>query len=140
MDLFLAGTDTTSTVMNWIILFFALNQNVQEKARDILKSAKNPHHIPYVRACIYEAMRLSPIATVPPARQASSDIWFGEYIIPKGTCILFNLYSPHHDKAYWGDDVDSFRPERLLDATGAELDPGKIERLAPFGFGISTFI
>jgi len=38
MDLFLAGAETTSTIMNWIILYMTLNQEIQAKTRaEILK-------------------------------------------------------------------------------------------------------
>jgi len=56
MDLLLAGTDTTSTVMNWVILYFALNQNVQEKVRaEIIKmSGGGTTQIPLTACKKYE--------------------------------------------------------------------------------------
>jgi len=91
--------------------------------------------MPYVRACIYETMRLSPFGTIPPPRAASTDIIYGDYVIPKGACILYNLYDVFHEPAYWGDDAEVFRPERFLDDGGAKLDSEKVDRLAQFGFG-----
>jgi len=42
MDLFLAGGETTSTVMNWIILYLTLYPEVQVKARkEILRTSEN---------------------------------------------------------------------------------------------------
>ncbi|KAJ8049055.1 Steroid 17-alpha-hydroxylase/17,20 lyase [Holothuria leucospilota] len=41
----------------------------------------------------------------------------GGYTLPKGTWVLVNLYSMHHDENLW-DEPYQFKPEHFLDETG----------------------
>jgi len=82
-------------------------------------------------------MRHSPFGTLPPLRRATADMPVGEYTIPMGACILFNLYAVFHDPSYWGD-AEVFRPDRFFDDTGTQLDPVKVGQIAKFGFGTAS--
>jgi len=52
MDLFLAGSDTTSSVLSWVILYLALNQDVQNKARAEINQFKQGEDIPIPSAAL----------------------------------------------------------------------------------------
>ena len=55
------------------------------------------------------------------------------YFIPKGTVILSNLWAVHHDKEYWGEDADEFKPERFLTDDGQDIK--KWDHFIPFSIG-----
>ncbi|RUS17576.1 cytochrome P450 [Endogone sp. FLAS-F59071] len=128
---FLAGHDTTANALACAFYYLAANPAVQSKARaEILSvmgdrdSDPDPDTIPtieqtksfvYVNLVMKESMRLSPSVVQLPARTVDNDTVLGEYLIPKHTQVLLNIYSIHHNPKYWGKDVEEFRPERFED-------------------------
>merc|ERR1711959_52705 len=69
-------------------------------------------HLHYLDWCIKEAMRL-----VPPAggvaRMANGDqLLQGKWRIPNGMMCMIGIMAVHYDKKLWGQDADTFRPER----------------------------
>lgn len=75
----------------------------------------------YLRACIDEAMRITPpIATtlwrqLPESDNKQPMVIEGQ-VIPPGTEVGVNIYSIHHNEEYFPDS-HSFKPERWLDET-----------------------
>ncbi|KIJ52218.1 hypothetical protein M422DRAFT_243823 [Sphaerobolus stellatus SS14] len=55
-----------------------------------------------------------------------------QYLIPEDVCILVFVTQLHKDTSVWGEDVDVFRPERMLD--------GGFERAPPWGNGARACI
>jgi cytochrome P450 len=91
--------------------------------------------MPYIRAIILEVMRHAPIIAPPPPRRATYEVEYGNYRIPAGTCLFFNLYPVFHEKSYWGDP-EVFRPERFFESASLNsLDASRVERVCQFGFG-----
>lgn len=80
-----------------------------------------------------EVLRLySPAPNV--QRQAREDIKVGNLVIPDGTNIWIDVVSLHHDKEFWGEDVNEFKPERFKEDYlygGCKHKMGFL----PFGFG-----
>ena len=61
----------------------------------------------------------------------SRDIWFGGYLIPRGTTVLGDLDSVNNDKEQW-KDPEVFRPQRFIDESGSLKTP---EQFIPFSLG-----
>lgn len=80
---------------------------------DTIPSLEQTKSFEYINLVIKETMRLSPSVVELPARTVDSDTLLGEYLIPKNSRILLNIYSIHHNSKYWGKDVEEFRPERF---------------------------
>ncbi|KAK1826606.1 cholesterol 7-alpha-monooxygenase [Podospora conica] len=57
-----------------------------------------------------------------------------EYLLKEGVNVQLAVGPSHRDPAIWGPDVDEFRPERWLEATGAE-EKRLRAALIPFGGG-----
>ena len=76
---------------------------------------KTARSIPYLHACIQEGFRLHPPLAinferiVPSSGATICDNW-----IPAGTVVGVSPGVVQHHKATFGDDADSFRPERWL--------------------------
>lgn len=51
---------------------------------------------------------------------AAGDVINGIFV-PGGTKIGFGAYGIYRNKAIWGEDADSFRPERWLDVSPEKL-------------------
>merc|ERR1719483_650733 len=70
MDLFAAGSETTSTTLRWAILYMVLSPEVQTKCKeeiDKLDKFENPNledmpSLPYCQATILEILRMGCIA------------------------------------------------------------------------------
>nr|ARN17940.1 cytochrome P450-17 [Cephus cinctus] len=92
MDMMLAGIDTTSNVAASALYHIATNPQAQEKlhqeAAKVLPEKDSPvtyealNKIPYTKACIKEALRMSPIA-IGNLRTMQKDIVLEGYKIPK---------------------------------------------------------
>ncbi|CAG5128740.1 unnamed protein product [Candidula unifasciata] len=140
-ELFGAGTETTSTTIIWCVLYMINYPEMQEKVyAEIMEevgSSRLPNmqdktKLPYLNAVIMETQRLASIVPLSLLHLCSENVTLKGYTIPKGTWIIPNLDSVLHDKAIWGKDAMSFKPERFLDSTGKVQDR---EELIPFGIG-----
>lgn len=72
--------------------------------------------LPYLQACLKEAMRLRPavglnMTRLVPSEGAELD---GEFF-PGGTSVACNGWVIHRDRETFGQDADEFRPERWLE-------------------------
>ncbi|XP_013383555.1 steroid 17-alpha-hydroxylase/17,20 lyase-like [Lingula anatina] len=131
MDIFLAGTQTTSDTLKWIIMYVADNPEVQAKIHkeldglgndfDELRHCKNKMN--YCEAVQREVLRMRPAAPVGIRHRTLRDTKLGGYDIPKGTIIYANIWAIHHDPKNW-ESPEVFKPERFLNKDGSlkELD------------------
>ncbi|XP_040002079.1 cytochrome P450 2U1 [Xiphias gladius] len=139
-DLFIAGTDTTTNSVLWILLYMVLYPDVQDKVQEEIDEVVGRHWVPslidkgslpFTEATIMEVQRLTVVVPLGIPHMASRTTEFRGYTIPKGTVILPNLWSVHRDPTLW-DDPDSFNPARFLDDNGELL---RKECFIPFGIG-----
>lgn len=74
---------------------------------------------------------------VPPANQRIDDR-VGEYLLPKGSAVVLNIWGMHHDPSRW-DSPEEFRPERFAGhpklATHYTSGPGDGSGRDHFGYG-----
>ncbi|KAK2156661.1 hypothetical protein LSH36_208g04096 [Paralvinella palmiformis] len=138
-DLFSAGTETSSTTLEWAILFMSLNSDTQARVHaeidDVLGNDALPsmHHriqLPFTEATILETQRLGNIVPLGVPHAVTEDVYFRDYFIPKGTMIIPNLYSVHIHPELW-PEPEKFKPERFLDSDG-NIDQ---KELIPFSVG-----
>lgn len=78
--------------------------------------------IPYLEAVVREALRLVPGEMFPQERvvPAGGLVLPDGRRVPAGVAVGFTSYVTHRNRAVWGDDAESFRPERFLRAEGGE--------------------
>ncbi|KAJ8376314.1 hypothetical protein SKAU_G00068940 [Synaphobranchus kaupii] len=126
LDLFAAGTETTSTTLNWGLLFMVKYPDVQEKVQaeidHVIGQSRPPSmadrpNMPYTDAVIHEIQRMGNIIPLNLARMAVKDTKLGDYIIPKGTMVLGTLMSVLFDESEW-ETPHTFNPGHFLDAEG----------------------
>ena len=139
-DLFLAGTETTSTAINWTLLYFLHHPEVQDKCYneicDVIGTGRLPSfgdkaNMTYLEATTMEVLRAANIAPLATYHASPHDITFRGHVIPKDAVILPNLDSVLQDPEIWGDP-ENFRPERFIDPDGKVKRP---EEFIPFGMG-----
>jgi cytochrome P450 len=71
--------------------------------------------LPFLDACVQEALRRPPPFSLPLERVAPQGgiVISGRYF-PEGTCIGMNPYVVNRHRPTFGEDADSWRPERWL--------------------------
>ncbi|CAL8254590.1 unnamed protein product [Merluccius merluccius] len=140
LDLFFAGTVTTTTTLRWGLLFMAYYPHIQKKVQaeldTVVGSSRPPSwsdrdSTPYTNAVIQETQRMGNILPVNVGRVTNRDTTLGEYTIPKGTVVMAVLNSVLHDESMW-ETPDSFNPQHFLDQDG---QPRKREAFLPFSAG-----
>lgn len=140
LDLFLAGTDSTTHTIEWAMTELLGNPSKMNKAREELERVvgkgipikeEDIPNLPYLQAVIKETFRKDgPVPFI--NRKAESDIEFSGFTVPKNTPILINLWAIGTDPSLW-QNPGSFEPERFL---GTEIDvKGRDFELIPFGAG-----
>ncbi|KAK1409063.1 hypothetical protein QVD17_41346 [Tagetes erecta] len=143
VDLFLAGTETSSNTTEWVMTELLLNpamfSRVREEVSTIVgKDGKIQEakilDLPYLHAVIKETMRLhlSVPLLVPHKTETEVKLAGGKYIVPKNTQILVNAWAIARDPRYW-ENPTMFKPERFLEN---EVDyKGQHFEFIPFGSG-----
>ncbi|XP_022080018.1 cytochrome P450 2J6-like [Acanthaster planci] len=139
-DLFGAGTETTSTTLRWALLFMVGYPEIQSQVQKEIDSVVGRNRLPrlsdkselaYVEAVLSEVQRMGDIVSLGVPHKCIEDTTLRGYHIPKGSLIVANMWSVHHDPVEWPNPSE-FRPERFLD------DEGKLvrrDKLIPFGIG-----
>lgn len=139
LDLFFAGTETTSTTLRWGLLFMALYPEIQEKVHAEIDSVigqwQQPsmatrESLPYTNAVIHEIQRMGNILPLNVPREVTVDTTLAGYHLPKGTMILTNLTALHKDPKEWATP-DTFNPEHFLENGQFK----KKEAFMPFSIG-----
>ncbi|XP_038835040.1 vitamin D(3) 25-hydroxylase-like isoform X2 [Salvelinus namaycush] len=140
LDLFIAGTDTTSNTLRSAMLYLMTNQHVQDRChREIAEvlegradaSFEDRHAMPYVQATIHEAQRMSDTVPLSVFHTTCSNTQIHSYQLPQGTTVIPNLSSVLHEEGQWKFPHE-FNPENFLNEVGEFVKP---EAFLPFSAG-----
>ncbi|KPA82424.1 putative mitochondrial cytochrome p450-like protein [Leptomonas pyrrhocoris] len=127
-----AGHDTTSHTMEFLFALLAAHPAVQDRLYEALEdlmpstctcpTAEELVECEYLEAVVKEALRMYPAAPII-YRDACEDVYMPSsgVVIPKGMTAVISLFTLHRNTHTYGDDVDTFRPERWLGEEGAAL-------------------
>ncbi|XP_069508839.1 cytochrome P450 2D15-like [Ambystoma mexicanum] len=126
IDIFAAGTETTSTTLRWGLMFMLLHPDIQSQVQQeidhVIGRARSPvmedqASMPYTTAVIHEIQRYGDILPIALPHMAYRDTKIQGFFIPKGTTIITNLSSVLKDERVW-EKPDQFHPEHFLDKDG----------------------
>ncbi|KAM6379399.1 cytochrome P450 2W1-like [Pluvialis apricaria] len=140
LDLFAAGTETTSTTVRWGLLLMMkypeIQRKIQEEMNHVIEPGKLPKledrkKMPYTDAVIHEIQRFANIVPMGVSRSTPTDVNFQGYVIPKGTEIIPLLTSALNDELHW-KTPEQFNPSHFLDADGNFI---RREAFIPFSIG-----
>ncbi|XP_076898057.1 7-ethoxycoumarin O-deethylase-like [Bidens hawaiensis] len=141
LDMFAAGTDTTSSTLEWAMTEVLCNPHTMTKAKNELEKVIGKGNIvkedevlrlPYLSCIIKETLRLHPPVPLLLPRRVDKQVQLNGYTIPKGTQVLVNAWAIGRDSSVWDDSLE-FKPERFLES---RLDVrGQDFELIPFGAG-----
>lgn len=122
--LIIAGSDTTSTAMAATLFYLVRSPGALHKATEEVRSkfsdVEEIHQgtqlgsCTYLRACIDEAMRLSPsVGGLLPREVLAGGVTIDGETIPAGTVVGVPHYALHHNAEYFGQPF-AFCPERWI--------------------------
>ncbi|XP_071716977.1 tryptamine 5-hydroxylase-like [Rutidosis leptorrhynchoides] len=141
LDMFVAGTDTTSATLEWAMTELVRHPKVVEKAQTEIKSIaeikgeveeSDLHNFNYLKAVIKETMRLRTAVPLLVPRESMQKCTIEGYDIPQKTRVLINTYAIGRDPNSWENPL-VYDPERFVEN---EADfRGQDFRFLPFGGG-----
>ncbi|KAL6637394.1 hypothetical protein ACP70R_024966 [Stipagrostis hirtigluma subsp. patula] len=141
LEIFAAGSETSSTTLEWAMSELTRNPRVMEKAQAEVRDAFKGQHklteadiekLRYLPLVVKETMRLHiPVPFLLPRVSRETCRVMG-YDIPEGTKVLINAWAIARDGKYW-ENPEVFEPERFetndIDFKGADFE------YIPFGAG-----
>lgn len=129
----LAGSDTTALVLRTMVVCIYSNLQICQKLQKEVDAAGVPLdevisysralQLPYLKACVKEALRYYPVNTGLTPRKVGpeGDTYNGLYL-PPGTEIGVSAWATSRANANYGEDKGAyFRPERWLEADAEQL-------------------
>nr|GEX37942.1 cytochrome P450 89A2-like [Tanacetum cinerariifolium] len=132
-----AGTDTTSTALQWIMANLVKHPDIQRKLYDEIVAVVGPspqpsqkgvelesvineedlQKMPYLKAVVLEGLRRHPPGHFVLPHRVSKEVELQGYVIPEGATINFLVADMGWDPKVWDDPME-FKPERFLSNDG----------------------
>ncbi|RYQ88507.1 hypothetical protein Ahy_B09g095657 isoform A [Arachis hypogaea] len=142
MGILLAGTDTTSSTMIWMLALLLKNKHALKRAQEEINvhvgslrkvEAYDMKNLVYLQAIFKETLRLYPGGPLLLPHEAREDCYINGYYVPKGTRVFGNVWKLHRDPSIWSEP-EKFSPERFINGNG-EVDEDHHFEYLPFGLG-----
>lgn len=141
-DLFIGGIDTSLVTIVWalsaLLKYPRLMKLLQEEldsviGRERMVLESDLSKLPFLDMVIKETFRLYPVGPLLVPRESTEDIIVNEYMIPKKSRLIINIWAIGRDQDVWSHNADEFYPERFV---GKDIDVrGQDFELIPFGAG-----
>lgn len=119
-----AGSDTTGTALTSMFYFLMKNPGIMKRLQDEIDQAdlsfpvdfRTTQGLPFLNAVMQESMRMHPVISagfervVPAGGMQLSD----GTKLPEGTKVNVDPWTTNFDKAVFGNDAETFNPDRYL--------------------------
>lgn len=144
-----AGTDTTSTALQWIMANLVKYPDIQDKVfqeiKQVVGEIKEGEEIReedlskmcYLKAVVLEGLRRHPPGHFVLPHTVTQEVEVGGYTIPKNAIVNFMVAEMGWDPEVWENPME-FKPERFLPGIGQEsfdITGNREIKMMPFGAG-----
>ena len=139
-DFLLAGTETSSTTLKWVVLYLTLHQEVQDRCRAEIREVigdrkcglEDIQRLPYtqvsgrshsisdcpsLQATVSEVQRLASIAPLAVAHQNKDSVRVEGFTFPPNSTFMSNLHFIMRNPKHF-DSPEDFKPERFISEDG----------------------
>lgn len=119
----IGGVETTASIMQWFSALIPAYPHIQRKAqeeldrvvgRSRLPDIHDEVNLPYCHAIVKEVERCRNPFWLGTPHVASEDFWYNDKLIPKGTVVVLNTWTMHHDSSRWENPTE-FNPDRYIE-------------------------
>nr|UXF47975.1 cytochrome P450 CYP71-3 [Euphorbia poissonii] len=141
LDIFIAGSETSSTTVEWAMSEMLRNPTIMHKAQEEVRRVYSKkgnvdeselHELKYLQLVIKETLRLHPPAPLLLPRESRERSEINGYEIPCKTKVIVNAWAIGRDPNHW-EEAEKFNPERFVDSA---IDfKGNNFEFIPFGAG-----
>ncbi|KAG7658464.1 Cytochrome P450 [Arabidopsis suecica] len=142
-EFLIAGSDTTATVLQWIMANLVKNQEIQERLYEEITNVvgeeakvveeKDTQKMPYLKAVVMEALRRHPPGNTVLPHSVTEDTVLGGYKVPKKGTINFLVAEIGRDPKVWEEPM-AFKPERFMEEA-VDITGSRGIKMMPFGAG-----
>ncbi|KAH0839186.1 Pisatin demethylase [Fonsecaea pedrosoi] len=143
-----AGSDTTGISLTAVFYYLLTNPHSFQVLLEEIRSTRFASHkavswkeaqsMPYLQACIKEALRLHPAVGMPLERVVpEGGVSLGGHWLKGGTVVGVNAWVVHRNKDVFGPDAEVWSPERWIKADTEQLKAMERATLT-FGSGSRT--
>ncbi|RDY12500.1 Cytochrome P450 89A9, partial [Mucuna pruriens] len=139
-----AGTDTTSTALEWVMANLVKYPHVQERVVEEIEEVVGDREVKeedlkklsYLKAVILEGLRRHPPTHFVVPHAVTEDVVLNGYLIPKNGTVIFMVAEMGWDPRVWEDPM-AFKPERFLSKgfEAFDITGTKEIKMMPFGAG-----
>ncbi|XP_048503887.1 cytochrome P450 89A2 [Beta vulgaris subsp. vulgaris] len=144
-----AGTDTTSTALEWIMANLVKYPKVQDKLYQEIQrvvgvlevdevNEKQVSKMKYLKAVVLEGLRRHPPSYFSLPHAVTRKVDLGGYTIPENAIVFFTIAEMGWDAKVWDDPME-FEPERFLSSDNKveefDITGSKEIKMMPFGVG-----
>ncbi|XP_060065498.1 cytochrome P450 2B1-like [Ylistrum balloti] len=140
LDLYIYGSEMTTSLLLWTIVYLVRYPDVQRKCqeemdsvvgdRDVSSNDKANGSLPYCVAVLKEILRISSPAVMTTLHTNKKSSIVDGYMISGRSLVVCDLHKPRFDDTIWEDPFE-FRPERFF----SQLSETQ-ERVASLSFGL----
>ncbi|XP_022902146.1 probable cytochrome P450 303a1 [Onthophagus taurus] len=141
IDLFMAGSETTTKSFGFGFMYLLLNPDVQRKAQAEIDAVVGRHRLPtmqdrpnmpYLEGVVLESIRMFMGRGFGVPHRALKDTYLQGYFVPKDTMVVPNFHGILNGDEFGWNDPQAFRPDRyIIDGKMMNLP----ENYIPFGLG-----
>ncbi|KAL3845286.1 hypothetical protein ACJIZ3_002689 [Penstemon smallii] len=140
----IAGTDSTTMSAVWLMTELIKNEEIMCRVREEIANQAIERNntinesflseCRYFQACIRETLRLHTPAPLGLPHRAIETCIVNNYVIPRDSIVLLNIWAIHVDSNNW-EDAASFKPERFLEYPKVDVGGSRHFEYIPFGSG-----
>ena len=158
-EMLLAGAETSATFILWALYMLGREPETQKRVHDELdeqykgneadntndpekdktcnsiKLASIKKNCPFTMAAFMEAIRFTCPLTLPFPRRAEDNVEFENFLIPKDSLILQNMWAGNHDPRIW-KNPNSFDPSNFFDESSKQVI--NADNFIPFSVGMHS--